>query len=219
MKRFIRFAAWAALATTLWAGLSGSTFGQTPEGTLQPRGEVPQLPAPDRGTHPPIPDRVAPLEEVSRAPETTPGSAPVSGQPAACTACPEPTGSTTAGKKSLHDSMHETPFKGLFDSLHPQEKSGHWYDKFSIRGYTQVRWGRTLERNEVDPQLLGDRGIDGNTEDFGIRRMRMIFFGDVGEHLSFYIQPDFASGVSGQATNQFYAQLRDAYADIYTPHG
>ncbi len=45
-----------------------------------------------------------------------------------------------------------------------------------------------------------------------IRRARLIFQGDVGKRLSFYIQPDFASSAG---TTGNVAQLRDAYGDLY----
>ena len=108
--------------------------------------------------------------------------------------------------------------KSLFDSLHPAGAKGkHWYEKLSIRGYTQFRFGRTLDQDPdgADPILLGDRSINGNAENFSIRRARLILFGDVSDHLCLYFQPDFAITPPGSSTATFFAQLRDLYGDVY----
>jgi len=124
-------------------------------------------------------------------------------------------------EKGLFDSLHHDDsygFKSLFDSLHPEgEKGKHWYEKLSIRGYSQFRYGRTLIEDQglVDPRLLGDRSIDGSTEGFSIRRARLIIFGDVTEHLGLYFQPDFGNIPASGSTSTFFAQLRDLYGDIY----
>lgn len=111
---------------------------------------------------------------------------------------------------------YESFLQSLYDSLSAQKEEKKWYEKLSIRGYTQIRFGRTLEtETDVDPNLFGDRTINGNRENFLIRRMRLILSGDVTDHLSVYIQPDFASNTDGATNNTFFAQLRDAYADIY----
>lgn len=96
------------------------------------------------------------------------------------------------------------------DTTH-QEKKSHWYDKINLRGYTQVRYNRLLETNpdlkcETCDKSWGENG------GFFIRRMRLIFSGDIGEHLYIYIQPDFASSAS--STGLHFGQLRDAYFDV-----
>ncbi len=125
-------------------------------------------------------------------------------------------------KNPLYDSMHrdeEYGFKSLFDSLHQPEtgKKKHWYENLNIRGYSQFRFGRTVEQNPdgAEPNLLADRSINGNAENFSIRRNRIIIFGDVSEHLFMYIQPDFAANIPGSTTSVFFAQLRDLYGDVY----
>lgn len=87
----------------------------------------------------------------------------------------------------------------------------HWYDKVAVRGYMQTRYNRLLETN---PKLKNDQGDKSIGENGGlfIRRMRIIFFGQIHERVYFYVQPDFASSVSSSALN--FAQLRDAYMDI-----
>jgi uncharacterized coiled-coil protein SlyX len=90
-----------------------------------------------------------------------------------------------------------------------------WFNKINVRGYTQLRYnqGLTGDRISGDPELrsVGDSGIKDNSN-FSFRRVRLVFSGDINEHLFLYIQPDFASNVSDN--QQHFAQLRDAYADL-----
>jgi len=92
-----------------------------------------------------------------------------------------------------------------------KEKKSNWYDKISIRGYMQVRYNRFLETNPKLVSEQGDRSI-GDKGGVFIRRMRIIFFGQIHEHVYFYIQPDFASSAS--STSLHFGQLRDAYFDV-----
>jgi hypothetical protein len=92
-----------------------------------------------------------------------------------------------------------------------EEKKSHWYDKFGIRGYMQVRYNRFLETNPKLVSEQGDKSI-GDKQGVFIRRMRIIFSGQVHEHVYIYIQPDFASSAS--STGLHFAQLRDAYFDV-----
>jgi hypothetical protein len=89
-------------------------------------------------------------------------------------------------------------------------KKKNWYETFSIRGYTQIRYNRLLETNPLLKNEQGDRSI-GENGGFFIRRMRLIFSGNVGEHVYIYFQPDIASSAG---TGLHYAQLRDAYFDV-----
>lgn len=92
-----------------------------------------------------------------------------------------------------------------------------WFNKVNVRGYTQMRYNQPLSGDRVagEPELksVGDSGI-GNNSNFSLRRVRLVFSGDINEYVSFYLQPDFASstGVSGGDGN--FAQLRDVYADL-----
>ncbi len=88
-----------------------------------------------------------------------------------------------------------------------------WYEKVSLRGYMQVRYNRLLETNPELKCEQCDRSIGANGGLF-IRRMRIIFFGQISERVYFYIQPDFASAPSGSSGLQLFAQLRDAYLDV-----
>jgi hypothetical protein len=86
-----------------------------------------------------------------------------------------------------------------------------WYDKFSIRGYSQIRYNRLLETNGNLGCEQCDRswGKDGG---FFMRRMRIIFFGQLSKNVYFYFQPDFASSPS--ADRLHFGQIRDAYFDV-----
>lgn len=92
----------------------------------------------------------------------------------------------------------------------PTAKAKEWYENIQIRGYLQVRYNRLLETNpdlkcEQCDKSWGDNG------GFFIRRMRIIFSGQISKRVYFYIQPDFASSAG---TTGHVAQLRDAYFDL-----
>lgn len=86
-----------------------------------------------------------------------------------------------------------------------------WFEKVAIRGYMQVRYNRLLETNPDLKCEACDRSI-GDNGGFFIRRMRIIFFGNLSERVYMYVQPDFASSAS--TTGLHFAQLRDAYFDV-----
>ncbi|MSU78317.1 MAG: porin [Gemmataceae bacterium] len=115
------------------------------------------------------------------------------------------------------DPEQEFALQSLLDSLSRNKEGKKWYDRLSIRGYTQIRFGRTLteEAGSAPANLFGDRTINGQRENFLIRRARLVLSGDVSDHLFVYFQPDFASNTDGANNNTFYAQLRDLYADYY----
>lgn len=89
--------------------------------------------------------------------------------------------------------------------------TSHWFERISIRGYTQLRYNRFLETNEKLVNTQGDKSI-GKNGGFLLRRARIILFGDIHPHVSIYLQPDFAS----TANDQIHVSiLRDWYADIF----
>jgi Phosphate-selective porin O and P len=90
----------------------------------------------------------------------------------------------------------------------PEKK---WYDIMSIRGYAQVRYNRLLETNENLKCEQCDRSI-GKNGGFFIRRMRLIFFGNITSRVYYYFQPDLASSASTNGLH--FAQIRDAYFDV-----
>lgn len=86
-----------------------------------------------------------------------------------------------------------------------------WFETFAIRGYVQARYNRLLETNGKLACEQCDRSW-GNNGGFFLRRVRLIFYGQLHERVYFYLQPDFASNASGTALN--FGQLRDAYFDV-----
>lgn len=86
-----------------------------------------------------------------------------------------------------------------------------WYERFTLRGYAQVRYNRLLETNKDLACAQCDRSI-GNNGGVFLRRGRLILSGDVNNRVSIYIQPDYGSDAAG--TNH-YLQLRDAYFDLW----
>lgn len=114
--------------------------------------------------------------------------------------------------------------KGRAEEMDVQKKKEkkHWTGHVNIRGYVQNRVTAMMgsdgddATNPVD--LWADRSVGTDdsinaSKNFLIRRARVIIFGDFGDRLSYYIQPDLASSPAS-GTNHF-AQLRDAYGDVY----
>ncbi|WP_281238108.1 porin [Flavobacterium praedii] len=111
--------------------------------------------------------------------------------------------------------------KLLYDSeTKTEEKKENWYDKFSIRGYAQVRYNGLFSTNDkvscdqCDKSwgtTSSEEGAKSNNG-FFIRRARLVFSGQINSNVFFYIQPDFASS-PGSGVNNF-VQLRDAYFDL-----
>jgi len=87
-----------------------------------------------------------------------------------------------------------------------------WFETFAVRGYVQARYNRLLETNDDLSCEQCDRSW-GKNGGILLRRVRIIFFGQLHERVYFYIQPDFANTPTGSSTGNF-GQLRDAYFDI-----
>lgn len=112
--------------------------------------------------------------------------------------------------------------KGRADEMSVQKakEKKNWTSHVNIRGYVQTRATKMLGGDEgvnlwSDRSVGDDRSLGGADKNLLIRRARVIIYGDYGDHLSYYIQPDFASSPSGASGGGFnYAQLRDAYGDI-----
>lgn len=89
-----------------------------------------------------------------------------------------------------------------------------WFNKINMRGYTQMRYNQPLSGDRVagEPELksVGDKSI-GNNSNFFLRRVRLVFSGDINDYISMYLQPDFATD-NGDLN---FAQLRDAYFDLH----
>jgi len=95
----------------------------------------------------------------------------------------------------------------------PKKKG--WFEKYTISGYTQFRINETVDdRGPAAPQHNGDSSI-GDDQSFLLRRARLVVSGDVNDHVSIYLQPDFASSVPGSPDSNHFVQIRDWYSDIY----
>jgi hypothetical protein len=151
----------------------------------------------------------------AQSPETNtpPPEAPLGSAPTLPPSAAEPTGQaapelrpevavTTAAPEPVEEKKEEA-----------KPATPHWYELLKIRGYTQMRYNRipTFDDNEKLVNAQGDKYI-GNGSGFGIRRARVILYGDVHERVSVYLQTDFASAIDDQ---NHVAIVRDWYADIF----
>lgn len=105
----------------------------------------------------------------------------------------------------------------------PAKPSKHWFDRISVRGYTQLRVNEIVSGDRTAPagisrlRSVQDGGI-ADQGNFTFRRLRLILQGDLNQDLSLYFQTDFANGISNQTANERregFAQLRDAYVDWF----
>lgn len=102
-------------------------------------------------------------------------------------------------------------------------KAKAWYEKLSLRGYTQMRYNGFLSGDDTAPAGMSRlRSVhDSSISDrggFSLRRARLVLQGDVSDRVSLYLQSDFATAVNNQAGSERregFAQLRDAYADVF----
>jgi len=92
-----------------------------------------------------------------------------------------------------------------------QALSGKWYERISIRGYTQFRHSNVYSGEGPPLEIPADRSVNPN-ESILIRRGRFVFSGDITNHLSLYAQMDFNGSVGAP---DFAVQMRDLYADIF----
>jgi hypothetical protein len=97
------------------------------------------------------------------------------------------------------------------DSVAVVEKPKKWVETFAIRGYVQARYNRLLETNPDVKCEQCDKSW-GENGGFFLRRVRIIFYGQISKRVYFYIQPDFASSASSSGLH--FGQLRDAYFDV-----
>ncbi len=102
-----------------------------------------------------------------------------------------------------------------------------WFGKMSIRGYVQTRYTHVMNDTEGTPLTTGAVNLNNRMtsptepniaerETFFMRRARMIFSGDVHDHLYLYAQVDWQAGVGGSYSevNASGLQTRDFYGDI-----
>jgi hypothetical protein len=84
-----------------------------------------------------------------------------------------------------------------------------WYEKISIRGYSQFRYNHTLDNDELRGGQ--DRSI-GDTNELFIRRARLVISGQPHERIFFYFQPSFEGLIGGV---EQAGVVRDLYADLF----
>lgn len=89
--------------------------------------------------------------------------------------------------------------------------AGKWYERIAVRGYSQLRYAEVASQSGAVLEVPADRSVNPN-ESFALRRGRLVFSGDVAEHLSLYAQTDF-NGSPGSA--DFALQMRDLYGDVW----
>ncbi len=105
----------------------------------------------------------------------------------------------------------------------PVRRGKPWYEKLTLRGYTQLRLNEIVSGDATAPagasrlRSIGDGNIT-DRNNFSFRRIRLILQGDLSDHVSLYLQPDFATAVSSQSAGERregFGQLRDAYVDWF----
>jgi len=99
---------------------------------------------------------------------------------------------------------------GTSSDLIAKALEGKWYERISIKGYTQFRIGEVLSQTGPDLEVPADRSVRDN-EFFTIRRGRLTFSGDVTERLFLYAQTEFNANVGSGDTS---LQMRDLYGDV-----
>lgn len=104
----------------------------------------------------------------------------------------------------------------------PSPRGKAWYERLSLRGYTQMRVNEIIAGDSTAPagvsrlRSVQDSGINGQNN-FSFRRIRLVLQGDLSDNVSLYFQPDFATVVnnqSGSERREGYGQVRDAYVDL-----
>ncbi len=85
-----------------------------------------------------------------------------------------------------------------------------WYERLKLRGYIQTRFSSILGEDDIPGVNVPNDGFVSDTQSIGIRRGRLVFSGDVTNHLYLYAQTDWMAGVGGVNS----LQARDLYGDI-----
>ncbi len=93
----------------------------------------------------------------------------------------------------------------------PKPARKPWYERLSLRGYAQLRYNDLFLSNQALRCDQCDRAI-GGTEEFSVRRARLVLSGDIADWVSIYIQPDLSQASGGA---EFFLQMRDLYADVF----
>jgi hypothetical protein len=89
--------------------------------------------------------------------------------------------------------------------------SPRWFERITMYGYGMFRYNNTSNgafRSYHDASI-GDKN-NGAQPGFFFRRIRWVVTGQVSDHVSFFIQPDLASNISG---NTHALSMRDAWGE------
>jgi len=97
------------------------------------------------------------------------------------------------------------------DSQPAAPKPKPWYERFTLRGYTQVRYDDAFLKDDGYACQACDRGI-GGVQDVSVRRARLTFNATPIEQVNFKFEIDLANALNNQ---QFYLQMRELFGDIY----
>lgn len=138
----------------------------------------------------------------------------VASAPAATAAAPESGSDIAALESRIVDSEQKI---ASLEARNDDSSRSPFTSRFSLRGYLQTRHTAMLGGDEgvnlwSDRSVGDDQSLGDADKNFLIRRARLVFQGDVGERLSFYVQPDLASSAGSTG---HVAQMRDAYGDVY----
>ena len=109
-------------------------------------------------------------------------------------------------QSSAQDTLKKIPQTTIL----PGKSASKWYDKISIRGYSQFRYNRLLETNPELKCEQCDKSI-GQGQSFSFRRGRILLSGDIHERVFLYLQFDYSSDAS--SSSKHFLQVRDAYVD------
>ncbi len=101
----------------------------------------------------------------------------------------------------------------------PQASLQQWYNRLSIRGYTQMRYNDILSGgpNYNDISTYNDKSVSSRASNFFVRRARFILSGDVSDHLYIYTQFDLASSPTGTFSNSPAAGANQYTYYAYNP--
>jgi len=99
----------------------------------------------------------------------------------------------------------------IYGQTATEENPKKWFESINLRGYVQARYNRLFETNSQLKCEQCDRSW-GDNGGFFIRRLRLIFSGQISQRVYFYVQPDFASSASSSSLH--FGQIRDAYFDL-----
>ncbi len=145
------------------------------------------------------------IRAVAEAPDGS--AAPASGAPTTASGgpVPSPIAAPVEGLAQIPAAAAVTP------ATVTKALAGKWYERIGIRGYSQLRYAEVASQSGAVLEVPADRSVNPR-ESFGIRRGRLVFSGDVADHLSLYAQTDF-NGSTGAA--DYSLQMRDLYGDVW----